>query len=505
MQERHLLRRRRRRAACVSSTSMSARLGRLAAVLVGRFEAAQRVAIAGQLLQDLAARPLDALEIVQPLVVEPGQLAQQVELLDLLLGRPQLLAQRLGHLGLVALALRQLGQRAINRRVLRLELERVVPQRARARQVVPLAMHLPEPLQDLGARVLVARRLELALERRGHRRPALLLLHEPLELAGAPLGDGASASARRQASAAMAMSPSFFSYKIGQLGQPARLIGQRRRFDRLLGDADQRRVVALLRQVLAPVDDRRRGAPDRRPAPPAATPRSARRWPARCQCVATSTRRSAQSRPCSEPSSRSRSSAICAQLLLRRQQLLEPLDDERGVIALVLRLDERRHRLVGVAGVERQLRQLERPPRHRRALTIEAAQLVGPLGVEIGALEPRRRFEVIGIGAERAPQERDLPLDVAARRAPSAQLDEEVRRAAELRLAVARRWGNRARCRAPPAPPCRRRRAAAAGPPPPTAPPPGPSRAACRRACRPSATRISPRLSRLDAVSSSTS
>ncbi len=122
--------------------------------------------------------------------------------------------------------------------------------------------------------------------------------------------------------------------------------------------------------------------------------------------------------------------------LLRGQQLLEPLDDERGVVALVVRLDERGGRLFGVAGLDRQLRQLEGAPRHRRALAIEAAQLVGPPGVEVGPLEARRRVEVIGVGAERAPQKGDLPLDVAAGRALVGELDEQTGGAVELRLVL---------------------------------------------------------------------
>ena len=43
---------------------------------------------------------------------------------------------------------------------------------------------------------------------------------------------------------------------------------------------------------------------------------------------------------------------------------------------------------------------------------------------------------MIRVGAERAPQERDLRLDVAARRPLVGELDEERRRAPELRLAV---------------------------------------------------------------------
>ena len=54
--------------------------------------------------------------------------------------------------------------------------------------------------------------------------------------------------------------------------------------------------------------------------------------------------------------------------------------------------------------------------------------------VERTPLEPRRRVDVIGIGAERAPQERDLRLDVVARRPLVGELDEQLRRARERLL-----------------------------------------------------------------------
>ena len=245
-----LLRRRRRRVGVLLEDLEELVLGCLAAALERRLEPPQRIAVAGQLLQDLVARPLDALEVVQPLVVQRRQLAQEVELLDLLLGRAQLLAQRLRHFDLVALALRQLGERAIDGASFGLissascHSSRAFWRSWRSRCTCPRRL-------STSARVSLSRAaLELALERRGHRRPALLLLHEPLELASA-LGR------RRQR---LGASPRIGGHgdvaqlllvQIGQLGQPPRLIGKRRRLDRLLGDADQRRVVALLRQVLA--------------------------------------------------------------------------------------------------------------------------------------------------------------------------------------------------------------------------------------------------------------
>ncbi len=313
------------------------------------------------------------------------------------------------------------------------------------------------------------------------------------------MGDGASASARRQASAAMAMSPSFFSYRSASFGQPPRRSGERRCFDRLLGDAHQGRRsrasasgdrradgvgmhrIAPLRpgehvEVLAvggalPV----RGHVDQKIGADQAPHR---------RIAARAARRSAPT-----------SSASPAALVASTTSVMSSPSFSASTSAATAS---------SAIGAERQLRQLERAPRHRCALAIEAAQLVGPLGVEI--VRSRR----VAIEADRirrrarAVETRSAPRD---RRAPPARRPARRTAAPRVRAApcsspaargkigrdVERRQRFLGDGRG------RRRTASSSRT---AAWPQSLSLSASRR---PSSTRISPRLSRLDAVSSSTS
>ncbi len=94
-------------------------------------EAAQRVAIRRQVREDLFAGPLHAVPIAEPLLVQRGEAAEEVELLDALLRRSILPAQELGELVEAAFELGDLAERAVQRWIGRPQLERVREQRAR--------------------------------------------------------------------------------------------------------------------------------------------------------------------------------------------------------------------------------------------------------------------------------------------------------------------------------------------------------------------------------------
>ena len=174
-------------------------VGRLPGALQDPLEARQRVAIAGDRLQDLVRRPLPLHEIAGPLVVDDQHPAQQADPLLLGGGELDLLAQRVRQAREVALALVDLDQRAHRDGVVRIGAQDL-PVDVDGALGVPqlLAVQLGDPAQDVHPRARLGLRGGLALEQRRQPIPALGLEQDPaLRLARAR--DRSARSPRRAA------------------------------------------------------------------------------------------------------------------------------------------------------------------------------------------------------------------------------------------------------------------------------------------------------------------
>ncbi len=155
-------------------------IGRLPGALEDPLEARQRVAIAGDRLQDLARGPLPLHEIAGALIVDDQHPPQQAD--PLLLGGRELdlLAQRVRQAREVPLALVDLDQRPHRHRVVRIGPQDLLVDLDGALGVPQLlAVKLGDPAQDVHPRRRLGLGGGLALEQRRQPVPALGLEQDP--------------------------------------------------------------------------------------------------------------------------------------------------------------------------------------------------------------------------------------------------------------------------------------------------------------------------------------
>ena len=251
----------------------------VAGLLEHALHAIERVAVAGQDLEDAAAREHHAVGVGQPGLAHRGQPAQHGQALDPLADRPlagrgrrlaggrhvvgepagvelELAAQGAGQAGVVALALVQLGQGLERAVVVGRQVEDLLVQRDRAARLdLALAVGLGDPPQRAGPLARRRRGLGLAVEHRDQLLPHLGPRRQPadrLARLGAARLDLLDAApgverARHVAEAQLA--------DLGDLLEPADQLGRRRAgvagvLERELVQVGQAAEVAPLAEVL---------------------------------------------------------------------------------------------------------------------------------------------------------------------------------------------------------------------------------------------------------------